>query len=501
MNQAIQTPEQHVYLAKLLGYEYTIKYKVGKHNFVADALSRIHNPDMASAHWILSIPQFQFLDDLKKKLATLEEFNTLCQQISMSPDSYQDYKTVNSLILHKGRIWVPKSCSFIPLLLAEFHASPLGGHMGVAKTLSRLSANFIWLGMRKDVQRFISECSTCLQTKYIAQKTPSLLQPISPPSAPWEDLALDFITGLPSSSGFSVILVVVDRFIKGAHFGTLPAHFTASKVVQLFLNTVCKLHGFPKSLISDRDPIFISHFWQQLFRLNGTKLQMSTTYHPQSDDQTEVLNRILEQYLRAFVHNNPSQWTKFLSLAEWCYNTATHSAIGISPYQATYGKPPPTIVHYLSGSSSVEAVDSLLSSREDLIAYLNRQLTKAQWSMKHFADIHRRVVSYKVGEWVYVKLRPYWQLSVSDSQYQKLGKRYYGPFEIVEAIGPVAYRLDLPDSAKIHPVFHCSLLKPHRGPLPPPQELPPISRMIGCSFSHFPFWIPNGMILLYPLGI
>jgi len=261
MNQAIQTSEQHVYSAKLLRYDYTIKYKAGKHNFVADALSRIHNPDMASAHWILSIPQFQFLDDLKKELATLEEFNTLCQQISMSPDSYQDYKTVNSLILHKGRIWVPKSCSFIPLLLAEFHASPLGGHMGVAKTLSRLSANFIWPGMRKDVQRFISECSTCLQTKYIAQKTTGLLQPIPPPSAPWEDLALDFITGLPSSSGFSVILVVVDRFTKGAHFGTLPAHFTASKVAQLFLDMVCKLHGFPKSLISDRDPIFISHFW------------------------------------------------------------------------------------------------------------------------------------------------------------------------------------------------------------------------------------------------
>jgi len=103
---------------------------------------------------------FQFLNDLKKELATLEEFNTLCQQISMSLDSYQDYKIVNSLILHKGRIWVPKSCSFIPLLLTEFHVSPLTGHMGAAKTLSRLSANFIWPGMRKDVQRFISKCFT-----------------------------------------------------------------------------------------------------------------------------------------------------------------------------------------------------------------------------------------------------------------------------------------------------------------------------------------------------
>jgi len=257
--------------------------------------------------------------------------------------------------------------------------------------------------MRKDVQHFIYKCSRCLQTKYIAHKTLGLLQPILPLFAPWEDIVLDFIIGLPSSSVFFVILIVVDRFTKGAPFGTPSAHFTTSKVAQLFLDMVYKLHGFPKSLISDRDPIFISHFWQHLFRLNGTKLLMSIAYHPQNNSQTTVLNCILEQYLHAFVHNNPSQWTKFLSLDEWCYNTVTHSIIGISPYHTTYGKPPPTIVHYLSSSYSVEVVDYLLSSREDLIAYLACQLTKAQRSMKHFADTHRRVVSYKVGEWVYVK--------------------------------------------------------------------------------------------------
>jgi len=171
-----------------------------------------------------------------------------------------------------------------------------------------------------------------LTNQIYCSNTPCLLQPIPPSSAPWEDLDLDFITDLPSSSGFNVILIVVDLFTKRAHFGTFPAHFTASKVAQHFLDMVCKLHGFPKSLISNRDPIFINHFLQHLFRLNGTKLQMSIAYHPQSDGQTKVLNRILKQYLHTFVHNNPSQWTKFLSLAEWCYNTATHSTIGISPY-------------------------------------------------------------------------------------------------------------------------------------------------------------------------
>lgn len=122
----------------------------------------------------------------------------------------------------------------------------------------------------------------------------------------------------------------------------------------LFLDIVCKLHGFPWSLVSDRDPIFISKFWREPFRLSGTKLRMSTSYHPETDGQTEDLNRVLEQYLRSFVHEKPSSWFRFLSLAEWSYN-------GMTPFQITYGKPPHTIPQYLLGTSSVEAVDDMLN--------------------------------------------------------------------------------------------------------------------------------------------
>lgn len=132
---------------------------------------------------------------------------------------------------------------------------------------------------------------------------------------------MDFITNLPTSNGFTVIMVVVDRFLKGVHLGALPTGFTAFRVAGLFIDTVCKLHGFPKSIVSDRDPIFLSKFWKELFRLSGTRLRLSTTYHPQSDGQTEVMNRILEQYLRCFVHDQPSTWHQYLSLAEWSYNT------------------------------------------------------------------------------------------------------------------------------------------------------------------------------------
>ena len=298
---------------------------------------------------------------MKKELSTNPEFIALRDRVTTQPQDAPDYQFLDGLLLFKGRIWINKGNPFISLLLNEFHKSPLGGHMGTAKTLSRLKENFFWPSMRHDIHQFIQNCSDCSHTKYTPQKPIGLLQPLCVPHRPWEDLALDFITGLPHFHGSTVILVVVDRFSKGSHFGMLPTNFTAFKVANLFLDMVCKLHGFPKSLVSDRDPVFMSNFWRTLFKLSGTKLHMSTAYHPQSDGQTEVLNRTLEQYLRAFVHHQPSLWGKYLSLAEWCYNTTTHSATGKTPFQITFGCPLPSIPHYVSGTTAVEAVDSLLS--------------------------------------------------------------------------------------------------------------------------------------------
>jgi hypothetical protein len=153
--------------------------------------------------------------------------------------------------------------------------------------------------------------------------------------------------------------------------------------------------------------VFVSNFWKELFKLSGNKLRMSTAYHPQTDGKTEVLNRTLEQYLRSYVHHQPSLWGKFLSLAKWCYSTTCHSATDLTPFQVTYGKPPPSIPTYLASSSRSEVVDSLITSREELDAYLKKKLVKIQQQMKLSPDQHRRDVSYKIGDWVYVKLRPY----------------------------------------------------------------------------------------------
>lgn len=158
---------------------------------------------------------------------------------------------------------------------------------------------------------------------------------------------MDFITHLPLSRGYSVVMVVVDRLTKAAHFGALASGFTAGKVAKLFIDVVIKLHGFPSTIVSDRDPIFVSQFWAELFKLSGTSLKHSSAYHPQTDGQSEVVNRALEQYLRAMMSDRPERWSEFLGWAEFCYNTSFHSSINMSPYQALYGWLPATIPRYV----------------------------------------------------------------------------------------------------------------------------------------------------------
>ena len=222
-----------------------------------------------------------------------------------------------------------------------------------------------------------------------------------------------------------------------------------------------KLHGMPKSLVSDRDPLFVSHFWQEFFKLSGTKLRMSSAYHPQSDGQTEVMNRIVEQYLRAFVHHQPSTWGRLLTWAEWSYNTSVHSATGMSPYEITFGKKPPCFPQYIEGTSKIKAIDEWFTQRDRMIGSLVKKLTKAQQRMKEVADRRRREVQYAEGDQVLVRLRPHRQTSASGTAHSKLAKRFYGPFQIIKRIGSVAYQLQLPPDSRIHPVFHCSLLKPY----------------------------------------
>ena len=218
---------------------------------------------------------------------------------------------------------------------------------------------------------------------------------------------MDFVEGLPSSGGYESILIMVDRLSKGAHFILLRHPFTASSVAKAFVDNVVKLYGILRSIVTDRGKLFMSSFWQELFTLQGSKLKASSSYHPQTDGQTEVVNRTLEQYLRCYCHEEQKRWKEYISWAEYWYNTSHHASINMSPFEVMYGRPPPMLSTYEKGTARNEEVERELMARDEVVAKVKKELEKAQGRMKKYYDQGRRDVSFEPGDFVYLKLQPY----------------------------------------------------------------------------------------------
>jgi hypothetical protein len=208
-------------------------------------------------------------------------------------------------------------------------------------------------------------------------KPVGLLQSLPIPTTIWTDVSMDFIEGLPPSNGYTVIMVIVDCLTKYAYFAALKHPFTAATVAKVFIANVVRLHGIPTSVITDRDRVFLSSFWQALFQLQGTQLCMSSSYYPQSDGQTEVMNRTLEQYLRCFAGDQPRKWVEWLPLAEFSYNTSLHFSTKTTPFEAVYGTPPPTLLTYVPGISRIQVVDESLRDRDAILRELRHNLSLA----------------------------------------------------------------------------------------------------------------------------
>jgi hypothetical protein len=329
--------------------------------------------------------------------------------------------------------------------------------------------------MRRCVQDFVRECATCQRYKSEHLHPAGLLLPLPIPTIVWADIGLDFVEALPRVNKKSVILSVVDRFSKYCHFNPLAHPYTAESVAQAFFTDIVRLHGMPQSMVSDRDPVFTSLFWHELMRLMGTKLHMTSAFHPQSDGQTEAANRVIVMYLRCFTGDRPRQWLRWLPWAEYVYNMAYQSSLRETPFRVVYGHDPPTIRSYEPGETRVAAVARDMEEREAFLADVRYRLEQAQIVQKQHYDRHHRQVSYQVGDWALLRLRHRTMSSLPQATTGKLKPRYIGPYRVAELINDVAVRLDLPPQARIHDVFHVSALKKFSG-VPPsiPPALPPI---------------------------
>ena len=271
---------------------------------------------------------------------------------------------------------------------------------------------------------------------------------------------MDFIVQLPvTRNNFDAIVVFVDRLTKKAIFCAANTSITAPEVAKIFFNNVFRYHGLPKVIISDRDTKFTSHFWKTLFEQLGTKLSMSTAFHPQTDGQTERMNRTLEEMLRAYSTYNQDQWDEYLPAAEFAYNNSQQTSTGHTPFELDNGQHPLTPASLFSQTTSVPAADNFLEHWDNMINMAKDSLREAQENQSKYANQHRRHLTFKIGDKVLLSAQYINNPVDRNRPTRKLTPRYLGPYTISAVISTTAYKLDLPTTLRIHPVFHISKLK------------------------------------------
>ncbi|GJS31472.1 ty3-gypsy retrotransposon protein [Tanacetum coccineum] len=411
----LQTPEQEAFLPKLLGYQFTIEYNTRHSNTAADGLSR-------SCHMAISVSHSSIVDTIRDSSISSPFVSSLVQDIRNNGEEASCYSSKNGLLYWKDRVVVPlENDELLKKLLVEFHSSTIGGHASFQRTYARIATYFYWPGMRRTIREFVRRCQICQRAKSSQLHLAGLLSPLPIPNQVWEDVAMDFITGIPNSKGYTVIMVVIDRLSKYAHFASLRANYTAHQVAELFVQTVVKLHGIPRFIVYDRDKVFTNAFWSHLFKFQGTSLNMSSAYHPQTDGQSEALNKCLELYLRCFVFYNPRAWVAFLLWAKFWYNSAFHTSIGMTPFKVLYGRDPPSIIPCSVFEDTPSDVQTQLQASDVVLSQLLINIIRAQSKMKKYVDKKRRKLEFAVGDFVYVKLQLYRQLSVKLQRNQKLG--------------------------------------------------------------------------------
>ncbi|KAJ9514751.1 hypothetical protein QJQ45_028514 [Haematococcus lacustris] len=488
----------------LQDYNCHIDHIPGKHNVVADALSR--RPDYQVYTQTLelhSLTRGIHAQGIESRVSIAPHVLQQISDTAPADAEYQRFRAAalagkprqfiirDNLLYHTGRGSVKLYIPVGPLrtdLLCEAHDIPISGHLGRDKTYARLSRFYFWPRMAASVHDYVRTCLACQRNKSNTQRPIGLLQSLPVPQHRWEHVSLDLITQLPvTTSGHDAIVVFVDKLTKMIHAIPTTTSVTASTLARSFFDHVFRLHGLPKVIVSDRDPRFTSAFWQELFKLTGTHLNMSTANHPQTDGQTERANRTLEDMLRNYVSPHHDDWDQHLTAAEFAYNASVQASTGYTPFRLNSGQepytpltlsvPPPAV----QGDS--ESASGFLERMAHDIASATHNLVKAQERQTTNANKKRRDHTFKVGDMVYLAHSFFAHTqpanATAENATRKFLPRQHGPFKVLEVVTPVALRLQFPPAwSTMHPVVHVSHIKVHndgsaefptRNPNPPPE--------------------------------
>ena len=403
---------QRRWMELIKDYDCVIDYHPGKANVVADALSRKTVQTLRALNANLSLS-----DDgtvvaelvarpnlLNRVLEAQKKDEKISAIIGQIRDGKETEFTVNEngVLCYKARVCVPDDDELRKAILEEAHSGSFAIHPGSTKMYQDLKMSFWWSGMKRDVSEFVTKCLVCQRVKAEHQVPSGLLQPIRIPEWKWDRITRDFVVGLPlTGRKHDSVWVIVDRLTKSAHFLPVRTDYSLDKLAELYIKEIVRLHGIPISIISDRDPRFTSRFWGKLQEAMGTRLNFSTTFHPQTDGQSERVIQILEDMLRSCAIDYEGSWDRHIPLVEFVYNNSFQSSIGMAPYEALYGRKCRTPLCWTELSERKVIGPDLIRETEEKVKIIREKLKVATDRQKSYTDMKRKDIRYEVGEKVF----------------------------------------------------------------------------------------------------
>ena len=436
-------------------FQFSVRYRPGATN-PADSLSRLPHQSAAAALMLFAITVNESSPDLMQQIKA----ESMTDLNFKDPTVTKQWSLQHGYWSFRGRIIVPATVR--ARVLKEHHATLIAGHFSWTKTLDLIQRQFWWPSMAADVQQFVSTCQTCQANKASCKRPYGLLQPLPIPDTRWHTVTMDFVFDLPMSSEKNDgIMVIVDKLTKYVCLAPVQKSSTSEDIARAFIKHVYQHHGLPKNIISDRDVRFTSQFWRNMCTRMRIEPRFSTAFHPQTDGQTERMNRVVEEVLRHFIDGNHVTWEELLPIVALTINNAKSSVTGQSPFYLNTARHPNTPLSVQMPDKQIPALDAVFADLDITLVRVQQLLRSAQDRQKTYADSRFRAPhSFKTGDQVMVSTRNF----KFKTGVKKLHPKYIGPVQILSMTpGGNAAKLALPANySRIHPVFHVSLLKPFK---------------------------------------